>query len=199
MHRVLSKWYLFLASVLVTVTSFCVVVFAKTSPKSEERITFVVGAFNMDVGALSQKLNEKKPSSIKEINVKFDALESYNFGYTLTSLIRSDTDFFILPHSYFDANKGGSVKYAATIKKDYVESQLERQFEYYVDGDYLKGIKIYDSSLDEGILKDYIIYTKEDDKSDYYLFFTYNSHNIGSLNDSGTTNAFTLLKEMFAL
>ena len=198
MLRVLSKWYLFFISIALTITSFCVIVFVKTTPNLEERISFVIGAFDADSAGLNRFLNEKKPSSVKEINYRFNALETSNFNYILVSLIRADSDFFILPFSYFDSNKDSSVKYAATIDENYVEEKVNQDFIYYSDGEYLKGIKIYDSTTNEGLFKDYITYTREENKSDYYLFFTFNSHNIGTLNDSKTENVFSFLKEIFA-
>ena len=68
MRKILSKWYVFSLSIAVVVVSFCVITYAKTTPKEEERITFVVGAYDTDVNSLSSKLMAAKPNSIKEIN-----------------------------------------------------------------------------------------------------------------------------------
>ena len=63
---------------------------------------------------------------------------------------------------------------------------------YYYSEDYAKGIKAYDKETKEGYLSDYIDYGE----NNYYLFFTYNSKNIGKLNNSSSEKAFDVLKEI---
>ena len=63
-----------------------------------------------------------------------------------------------------------------------------------------KEVNAYIVSKDEGILTSYITYESEQVKCDYYLFFGFDSCNIGELNAKNKTmNAFELIKELKTL
>lgn len=198
MSKIMSKWYLYLAGVLLSVTAFCVGVSIKTNPKPTERINFVIGAFEADIYNLDKKLSENKPDGLKVIEGKFHYISASNFGYIFSSL-RGTSDFFILPEIYVESDLNNTARYAANLDEDYIDSQLGKEFEYYSAFEHLKGIKIFDSETQEGYLKDYITYETEEVKSDYYLFFTYNSSNIGEINNSKSVHAFEIVKKMLKL
>ena len=198
MAKIVSKWYIYLLSFFIAVTSFCVVTTVKTNPKETERINFVVGAVDINSYQLEAKLKENKPKGIKKISCNFLRLHSQNFNYLFTTL-RSNSDFFILPYNYIVNEFKGITDYAANIDTTYVNEKLGEELDYCSFDDHYKGFKIYDSSLDEGILKDYITYNFEDEKDDYYLFFSFKSKNIGELNHSKSENAYEVIKEMMAL
>ena len=198
MGKIISKWYIYVLSFAVVITAFCVFTTIKTNPKETEKINFVVGAFDVDTYHLNKKLNENKPKGIKQINCNYLKLHSHNFNYLFNSL-RSGSDFFILPYNYIVDEFNGITNYAANIDVEYVDGKINQELDYCVFDEHYKGFKIYDSSLDEGILKDYITYTIEEEKDDYYLFFTFNSKNIGELNHSKTENAYEVIKEIMEL
>ena len=51
---------------------------------------------------------------------------------------------------------------------------------------------------EEGLFKDLITYSGDNDKSDYYLFFSYKSKNTGELNKkSKTKHALELIKNIY--
>ena len=198
MVKVLSKWYIYLISAAVVVTGFCVGVSIKTTPKATERITFVVGSYGAKVSNINRKLKNLKPDSVKEVNCRYLQYGASNFSY-LFSTLRSASDFYILPSSYIESNTDAVTKYAANIKSDYVNEKVGKNLEYYENNGEIKGFKVYDAQTNEGFLVDDITYNEERDKSDYYLFFTYNSKNIGELNSSSSENAFLIVKELFTL
>lgn len=198
MVKVLSKWYIYLISAAVVVTGFCVGVSIKTTPKATERITFLVGSYGAKVSNINRKLKNLKPDSVKEVNCRYLQYGASNFSYLLSTL-RSASDFYILPMSYVEKSPDDVAKYAANIKSEYVDEKVGKNLEYYENDGKIKGFKIYDAQANEGFLVDYITYTEEHDKSDYYLFFTYNSKNIGELNNSSSENAFLIVKELFTL
>lgn len=199
MRRFLSKWYLYLLAIIISVSAFCILTNIKTNPKRTERINFIVACYDAQVYKLEQALKEKKPDYLKEINCTYLNIDADNFGYLFYSL-RGDADFFILPINYVDNNQDSTIKYAANIiDTNYVDNKLNAKQEYYSYEGYSKGFKIYDSLLDEGILKDYLTYNVKEEKSDYYLFFNYNSPNVGSLNNSESEVAFDAIKTMFIL
>lgn len=198
MVKVLSKWYIYLISATVVVTGFCVGVSIKTTPKATERITFIVGSYGAKVSNINRKLKNLKPDSVKEVNCRYLQYGASNFSYLLSTL-RSASDFYILPLSYIEKSPDDVTKYAANIKSEYVNEKVGKNLEYYENDGEIKGFKIYDAQANEGFLVDDITYTEEHDKSDYYLFFTYNSKNIGELNNSSSENAFLIVKELFTL
>lgn len=198
MHNILSKWYIYLASFAVTTTAFCVATSIKTNPKETERINFVLGSYDADVTDLEKTLNKQRIDGIKNIRCSFLKLGSKNFNYLYSSM-RGDSDFFILPIVYLENSFVGATDYAANIKTEYVDEMIGSSQTYYSVGDYVKGIKIYDSKTESGILKEYITYIEGEEKSDYYLFFTFNSKNIGELNNSKTDNAFKVIRKMITL
>ena len=198
MVKVLSKWYVYLISAAVVVTGFCVGVSIKTTPKATERITFIVGSYGAKVSNINRKLKNLKPDSVKEVNCRYLQYGASNFSYLLSTL-RSVSDFYILPMSYIEKGPDDVTKYAANIKSEYVNEKVGKNLEYYENDGEIKGFKIYDAQANEGFLVDDIIFTEEHDQSDYYLFFTYNSKNIGELNNSSSENAFLIVKELFTL
>ena len=198
MVKILSKWYAYLISAAIVVTGFCVGVNIKTTPKATERITFVLCSYDAKVSNINKKLKTFKPDTIKEVNCRFLQYGANNFTYLFSSL-RSASDFYILPMSYIESNVDDVTKYAANIKSDYVNEKVGKSLEYYENNGEIKGFKVFNGSSNEGVLVDDITYTYENDKSDYYLFFTYNSKNIGELNSSASENAFSIVKELFTL
>ena len=67
MAKIVSKWYIYLLSFFIAVTSFCVVTTVKTNPKETERINFVVGAVDINSYQLETKLKENKPKKLQLI------------------------------------------------------------------------------------------------------------------------------------
>ena len=83
---------------------------------------------------------------------------------------------------------------------EYLNDYFDTKLEYCLYDGVAKGFKVYDHVKDEGILKDYITYSNDDYKSDYYLFFQFKSINIGEMNSvSKTNNALKVIKELMEL
>ena len=182
----------------VSVTSFCVITTIKTNPKREEKINIIIGSYDAKVSQLENELKKNKPQSIKEINVNYLNLHAVNFNYLFSSL-RGESDLFILPINYALDNLDSTIKYAANIDEEYVNQQVGKSLDYYSYESYKKGFKIYDSSSQTGALTNYITYEEDNNKSDYYMFLTYNSKNIGKLNNSKSERAYGVIKELLDL
>lgn len=198
MNKILSKWYIFIALIIVSTVSFCVAVNAKTSPKDNERISFFIGALDCKVDKLSNEINTNKEEQIKVINCNYHNINASNFTFIFSSF-RENSDFFILPINYVKDNEGSVTKYSANIDKTYLDSQIGNNLEYVEYEGVAKGFKVYDSQAQSGMLKDYVTYTNDDYVSDYYLFFQFDSVNIGTLNSkTKTTNAFSVIKELMS-
>lgn len=198
MAKILSKWYLYLLSIAVSVSAFCILTSIKTNPKRTEKISVLIGSYDAKVNDLEKELNNNKPEQVKDIQIRYLNLHAKNFQY-LFSTLRDDIDMFILPNSYVAGKEDDTVKYAANLDAKYVDSKVEKEFEFYVYDGYNKGIKIYDSDSDIGCMKDYITYNEDDNKSDYFLFFSYKSKNIGKVNSSESETAYQIVKEMYKL
>ena len=198
MARIFSKWYIYLLSIAISVISFCLIVSFKTAPKEHERLQIFLGAYEAKVMDLQDRLEEEKPDGVKSISLRFNYVSSSNFTYIFSTL-RTEMDIIILPKSYVEENEGATLNYFANIDTEYLQKEIGREFDYYVNNDSeTKGFKIYDSSLEEGLFKDLITYSGDNDKSDYYLFFSYKSNNIGELNKkSKTKHALELIKNIY--
>lgn len=194
LRKILSRWYIYLASITLVIVSFCVAVSIKSEPKAEEKINFVIVSRGVN-NELKNYLNNNKPNDIKKIEFRFVDLETKNLNYYFSTL-RGSSDFFILPLDYAEGNSSITINYSANIKTDYLNEKLGETPTYYYSEEYAKGIKIYDGISKEGYLKDYITYNNEGETKDYYLFFTFNSKNIGQLNNSNSEKVFEVLKEM---
>ena len=191
LRKMFSKWYIYLVSIALVVTSFCVVTSVKTEPKADEKINFIIVSNGVN-NNLKQYLNEKKPEGLKKIEFRYVNAKTKNLNYIFSSLRRS-VDFFILPIDYVENNPSVTIKYSANIKENYLNEKIETIPTYYYADEYAKGIKAYDKEKKEGLLSSYIDYGED---SNYYLFFAFNSQNIGQLNNSGSEKAFDVLKEI---
>ena len=203
MNKLLSKWYIFVLTSLLAVVSFVIASSAIAAPKAHEKISFFLGAYGAKTEELNDKINKANEiEGLKTIEFDFHYIYANDFAYMFNIYSETD-DFYILPINFVEENKDAVLNYSANIKQDYVNSFFENELEYYVDGEYTKGIKMYDSSTDTGYLKDYIDYVsnnKDDKPCDYYLFFAYDSVNIGTLNHkTKTTNAFYVIQELMEL
>lgn len=198
MRKILSKWYIYLLTVAIIVTGFCLTVSFKTAPKKIERFDLFVGACDIKVNELEKELNKKKPQEVKVAQVRFHYVTSSDFTYIFANF-RADVDCFILPYKYVIDNEADSVKYAANLNVDYMNSELKKELIYYQYDNQYKGIKIFDSVSNEGALSSYIDYSVDNYKSDYYLFFSYKSNNLGKNNDGKTDRAIKMVKELFLL
>lgn len=194
LRKILSKWYIYLATITLVIASFCIVTSIKTEPRGEEKINFIIVSRGVK-NELKNFLNDNKPTGLKKIEFRFVDLETKNLNYIFSTL-RGSSDFFILPLDYAEENSSITIRYSANIKTDYLNEKIGEEATYYYQEEYAKGIKIYDGASKEGYLKDYIIYNKEDETKNYYLFFTFNSKNIGQLNNSSSEKAFEVLKEI---
>ena len=193
MNKYLSKWYIYLVSVVFVIVAFCIGVSFKCAPKKEEKIEIFIGAKECNTVALIETLNANRADDVITVNVNFHYRTHSNFTYIYSSF-RSEMDIFILPSEYLKNNEDIVTDYSASIKKDEFEQYFGLAPTYYIKGEFYKGIKIYDSASNEGFLKEEIIYCDENYNSDYYLFFGYNSVNLGFLNDSVTDNALELVR-----
>ena len=203
MNKLLSKWYIFVLTSLLTVVSFVIASAAIAAPKEHEKISFFLGAYGAKVEELNQDINKANDiEGLKIIEFDFHYIYANDFAYMFNIYSATD-DFYILPIDFVEKNKEGVLNYSANIRQDYVNSFFDNKLEYYVDGEYTKGIKMYDSLTNTGYLKDYIDYVSKDKEvkpCDYYLFFAYDSVNIGTLNHkTKTTNAFYVIKELMEL
>lgn len=196
MNKYLSKWYIYLISIVVIVVSFCVGVSFKCALKKHEKIEVFIGAKECNTVTLLEKLNNNKPIDTIAVNVNFHYSTHSNFSYIFSSF-RSEVDLIILPQTYLKDSEANVVDYCASIKKDEFEQYLGFTPTYYVKGEFYKGIKIYDATSKEGILKEDITYCDSNYQSDYYLFFNYKSNNLGFLNESVTDNALELVRTLF--
>ena len=198
MAKILSKWYFYLLSIAVSVSAFCILVSVKTNPKRTEKISILIGSYDAKVTDLENELKNNKPEQVKDVQIRYLNLHAKNFQYLFSSL-RDDVDMFILPISYVEGREEGTVKYAANLDEEYVNHNIGKEPTYYSYDDKNKGIQIYDSESDVGCMKDYITYNEDDNKSDYYLFFSYKSKNIGKINNSKSETAYQIVKEMYKL
>lgn len=203
MNKILSKWYIFVLTSLLAVVSFVVASSAIAAPKAHEKISFFIGAYDAKVEELNQDINKSNDvEGLKVIEFDFHYTYANDFGY-IFSIYKETDDFYILPLDFVEKNKEGVLNYSANIRQDYVNSFFENKLEYYVDGEDTKGIKMYDSLTDTGYLKNYIDYVSKDKDvkpCDYYLFFAFDSINIGTLNhENKTTNAFQVIQELMEL
>ena len=196
MTKYLSKWYIYLLSVLIVVVSFCLGVSFKVAPSAEERIDIFICAKECNTASLIEKLNNNKPTDVVTVNLNFHYCTHSNFSYIYSSF-RTEVDILILPSEYLKDNERNVIDYSAPIKKDEFEQYLGFAPTYYVKDEYYRGIKIYDKDTKEGILKEDITYCDEYYSSDYYLFFNYRSVNLGFLNDSVTDNALELVRAIY--
>lgn len=199
MRNLFSKWYLYLLSAVVSTVAICLSISFKTAPKDHERIDIFIGALEMKTSQFDRDIDEKKPDGIKKVETRFIAKTANNFSYLFFSL-RSEMDFYILPLDFVEENKGDVVNYSSNIKIDYLEKELGRHFDYYYDDENRpKGFKIYDCKKEEGILGNYITYTNDEERNDYYLFFSFKTKNIGEMNGGGSTGAFEVIDVLFNL
>ena len=60
MKKYLSKWYLYLLAIALSVASFCLAVTFKTNPKNTERVNFFLGTYDAQTTQLKNKLMENK-------------------------------------------------------------------------------------------------------------------------------------------
>lgn len=190
LRKMLSKWYIYFVSTILVVASFCIITNVKSEPKENEKINFIIVSHGVNNG-LKSYLNDNKPSGIKKIEFRYVDLNTKNINYIFSTL-RESADFFILPLSYAENNPSITIKYSANIKVDYLNEKIDTSPTYYYSEDYAKGIKAYDKETKTGLLSDYIDYGEDN----YYLFFTYNSKNIGKLNNSDSEKAIDVLKEV---
>lgn len=198
MRKIWSKWYIYLTTVAVVVTSFCIAVSFKTAPKRTERVDFFIGAYDIKTEELKKEIEKKKPSGVVEVELRFHYISSKDFTYIFANF-RANVDCFILPYDYVSKNENDSVKYAANLDMDYMNSEFGKENVYYKFEDRGKGIKIYDAATKTGSLTNYIQYDTDDFQSDYYLFFSYKSVNLGKNNDSETDRAIKMAKELIQL
>ena len=199
MSKIFSKWYLYIILALVSSVSFCILLNVRVSPKADQRITFFIGAVDSDVSKLNNKCKEFVDDNVMAINYRYHNIHASNFTFIYSSF-REDSDFFILPIDYVNKNLGRTASLSANLNEEYINSKLNYQFDYLeVEGN-KKAIKVYDSLTEEGILKDYVTYIDEEIKCDYYLFFEFDSVNIGEIHSrTKTDNAFKVISELMKL
>lgn len=201
MAKVFSKWYIYLVAVIAIVTAFCISVTSYTAPERDEKINFFIGAHNVHINQLNEDLEANVPEYLKVINARFHSIDNSDFSHIFAST-RSILDFYIIPESYFKENKEIILNYSANIKTDYLNNYFNDTLTYcYDDESHAKGFRIYNAITKKGLLLDYVTYeldVKDYVPTDYYLFFYYDSINIGQLNGiSKTTNAFEVIKDLY--
>lgn len=198
MKKYLSKWYLYLLAISVSVVAFCLSVTFKTNPKETERVNFFLSTYNAETTKLDNALESKKPSSIKQINITYCSFYSSSFEY-IYQTTRKEMDFYILPGSFVNDSEG-LYKYYPELDETYLNEYFELTLSYLNLEDKPKAIKIYDHNSKEGFFKDYVTYNSELNEEDFYLLFNGSSPNIGNINLKSTTDhALQIVKELFKL
>ncbi len=197
MKKLLSKWYLYLVAISVSVVAFCLSITIKTSPSKLEKINFFLGTYDALVTNLDKELEEKSSKDIKQINITFSFYGSSSFSYVFETT-KQEMDFYILPSSFVGDIEAMYLHFQ-TLDESYLNEYFESELSYLSFENSIKGIKVYDHILKDGYFKDYVTYSNQLSEDDYYLFYNYKSPNLGNLNEGKTDHALSVSKILFNL
>lgn len=197
MKKYLSKWYLYLIAIVISVVVFCLSITIKTNPSKLEKVNFFLGTYDALTSDLDKELESQSSDDIKQINITFSFYGSSSFEYVYETT-RSEMDFYILPLSFLNSNESRYV-YFADLNEAYLNEYFGTELSYLHYDATTVGIKVYDHLTKEGYFKDYVTYATGSSEEDFYLFYNRQSQNLGNINESKTDHALCVSKILFNL
>lgn len=167
----------------------------KTNPKEYERVNVLVSALNLNNHLLEEKISETNAVDVKEINVTFSLYNSDSMSLVYNTVFQ-DTDVFVFPKSFLDANIEANLNKYAKLTGETIAKYIQNPVFYGYEGGKF-GVKVFDSATQKGWCDSIISYGNENFNEDYYMFFNRNSVNLGDIVKSDYDNALTFMKAMY--
>ena len=169
-------WYLAVALVGVISTSIAGAILGKT--KEEEKIDIFLVAETIDYPSWNEKLNETKPSYLKELNYRFMTPSDSYFSSVLSTYGDVDTDLFFFPKSTLDSVKCSSLMLALDEAK--TKNIFGDSLTFYEDEGVKYGIKIAPTGFAGS--------------EDFYACFRSTSLHLGELNSSSLDGDISIVR-----
>lgn len=174
-------WYLYLVCLVVFPFISIYVVDVINKPRNEETISIFIGSCSSDSKELVNKLNENKPSYLREINVRNYVYYEDSFPSLYNSFGKNESDLIILPESKILDDT--CMYYYAKLD----ESLFPNESFYFAGEDKAcYGLLLHKKETNND---DLITYKDDDHDENYYAFFNKNSLHIGLVNGSNWNTA----------
>lgn len=183
------KWY-FLGIIVAFVVSLLSITIA-AAPTKKEKIAILLTCYSTD-SSLSKYMESIKPDYLETIELNVRHKEDTYYG-TVIKGYRNNADVLIVPESKIDYI---ILKNCLVLNNDFVNELTTSDFDYYTKDDVNYGLKIYSKDTKKGLLDGLVIYNKEDNDEDCYLFININSYHLGKYNDSKYDGLISILKEI---
>lgn len=193
LYKIVEKWYLFIAWLIISCILCITAVDLAIKPKDEETISIFIGAYSVDINGLKNDLTEKSPNYLREVNVQAYSILDQYFAMYYQTYGTIKADIVIIPESKIRDDTAETTY--AILDKNYLKNYSLSSDLYYINGNYL-GIKIFDKELSKD--NQFIKYTNDEIKEDYYAFIKCSSIHAGKLNDSEYDTALIFLEVIYS-
>ncbi|HAS56627.1 MAG TPA: hypothetical protein DD377_02755 [Firmicutes bacterium] len=179
--NVIKFWYLYLICLIIFPLLSSYVVELINKPRNEETISIFIGSCSSSSKELVDKLSQKKPSYLREINVRNYVYYGEDFSYFYSSFGKSEADLIILPESKI--NNETCAYYYAKLDPALFPNE---SFYFINENKECYGLLLHKKEEENSSL---ISYKDDTHDENYYAFFNRNSLHIGALNDSNWDTA----------
>ena len=186
---VMHHWYLYVIALLMGVFVINYSIDLINKPRNEETITLFIACSESGSSIeLRKKLNEEKPSYLREINIFTVDQNSKDYDRYFTIYGMDNSDIVILPKNKIEDDV--VTHYYASFEKEYIEEYVSPS-SYYVseNNGLMYGIKVHSIGEENALIN----YRNDGFDEDYYAFFIKKSKHIGKLYQSEYVTAFNFI------